>query len=198
MGVYRKGQKIKVEATSIQRSNGAAWDTSSSPTRHCPSLAPRSRNQAAARHTRPSSTATRSGPATTYGGQTSPLADGVLVDPDDPQMPLAGGLDERLLGVEPLAIVGDLRIHAAVVSRDRNRHPLGLAVLLNVVQAFADQRQESDLLRVAERGEVPAQLHLRLDPAARGERVRDVRKRLRQGSGRQERRLHRGRNVPQV
>ena len=25
MGTYRKGQKIKVEATSIQRSNGAAW-----------------------------------------------------------------------------------------------------------------------------------------------------------------------------
>ena len=25
MGQYRTGQKIKVEATSIQRSNGAAW-----------------------------------------------------------------------------------------------------------------------------------------------------------------------------
>jgi len=25
VGQYRKGQKIKVEATSIQRSNGAAW-----------------------------------------------------------------------------------------------------------------------------------------------------------------------------
>jgi ribosomal protein L21E len=25
MGQYRPGQKIKVEATSIQRSNGAAW-----------------------------------------------------------------------------------------------------------------------------------------------------------------------------
>ncbi len=25
MGTYRKGQKIKVEATTIQRSNGAVW-----------------------------------------------------------------------------------------------------------------------------------------------------------------------------